>query len=89
LAAKPYWRPHANNVGPANFSSDRVGVLAFRATHRADHQRYLVWTNYLSATTRTGAIVHPVNRTASPVSKPQRLLGRAMHAIDHSIGFGP
>lgn len=77
--------PTPNNVGPANFHQDRVGVVAFRDQLIVrDHQRYLVWTNFLDATDGAPANLFIGQPNGFTVSSRNVILGRAMHAIDHS-----
>jgi len=77
--------PTPNTVGPANFHQDRVGVLAFREQLIVrDHQRYMVWTNYLGVTNGTPAHRFIGQLNGFTVTNRNVLLGRAMHAIDHA-----
>ncbi len=73
-----------NTVGPAHLHADRFGALAFKDQLIVrDHQRYLVWTNYLGK--RAGA---PANLIVGQddgwsLKRRNHVMGRSAHAIDH------
>jgi hypothetical protein len=77
--------PAPNNVGPAAFHQDRVGVIAFRDQLVVrDHQRYMVWTNYVAATNGAPAQLFIGQSNGFTVASRNVILGRAMHTIDDS-----
>jgi hypothetical protein len=73
-----------NTVGPAHVHADRVGAVTFQGQLIVrDHQRYMVWTDYLTKPTGAPADAFVGQPGGTAVTERNHILGRAMHAIDH------
>lgn len=73
-----------NTVGPAHFHADRVGVVAFRDQLIVrDHQRYMVWNDYLGKKDGAAADLFIGQKDGNSIKERNHIMGRAMHAVDH------
>jgi hypothetical protein len=73
----------AVSVGPDNCFADRVGVLVHRGQLiLRDHQRYMVWTNYLRSSNGAPADLFAGQPNGFSISNRNGIMGRAMHAVD-------
>ncbi len=72
-----------NQIGPATFHADRFGCV----THQGqlivrDHQRYMVWNNYMNAANGSAADVFVGQSDGFSLRKNNHIMGRSTHGID-------
>ncbi len=72
-----------NNIGPDRFHPDRVGLRAVNNQLIVrDHQRYLVWNDYMSKPDGSPANAFVGQDNGGSLTQHNHLMGRAMHAVD-------
>ena len=73
-----------NTVGPAHLHADRVGAVTFKNQLIVrDHQRYMVWNDYLKKPDGAPADLFIGQPDGTSLTERNHIMGRAMHAIDH------
>ncbi|MCX6873417.1 MAG: choice-of-anchor D domain-containing protein [Verrucomicrobia bacterium] len=74
----------ANSVSPTDLGQDNVGVIPFGNQLIArDHQRYLVWNDYLTKSDGASPDLVVGQADGSSIAMRNHIMGRSMHAVDH------